>query len=632
MKRLAFVLGVAMSLTLNLFAQKDLIYSGGNCVSSMVCDNGNVFVMGKNKAGSSYGLLGTSNKSSEKLTEMTKVDYFETNSIQIRQVSSGSGSHFVALDCKGNVWCWGNNSLGQCGNLTSASKVQDRILDTPTKVLIGNNGPSSSTKGLKGTEYEDPTTHTLRNVDVVYAGNNSTFAILGGTTYKGCLVAWGGNEVGFDPDGYDNCYGQLGCGNTTNQPNPVFVLTPDGKPLQNVIQVFAGDNSAYALVDDGTPNDGIGTVYSWGYQKGNGSLGRAKTGGVGSSGDDFNDPYARPVKLADGSNLTNITMLGCGDGVGYGLDTDGYIWSWGNSAWNNSGGIMDQNTGWLGANSSPLRVRAGYVTGAGSDGTYLLAKYVSGGQGFGMAITVDNKPVSWGGNTTLNNGTGGIIGNGYNVEGDWSKQVNGVYVRFANYIQYEAGKSHDDVVLINRGDTWGFYGRADGTVWAWGDNAWGQAGFGSSPTVSVYAKRVTLDPDCAPHAQDPAVSLNYSDFTVCASAWNGADLDAGFIMNDVTKSSYYNVTWKKDDVVVKEGTVSEHADVLSVTETGKYDVSIEYQGPNSGCYVYEPAVGSVTIGAYPQTFTIPEFTYACGAQVDSLEVYVNAASGSKAVY
>ena len=629
MKRLAFLLGVAMSLTLNVFAQKDLLYSGGNCVSSMVCDNGNVFVWGRNHAGSNYGMLGTGDPSADKLTTMTMVPYFKNNNIQIRQVNSGSGSHFIALDCTGKVWCWGNNSAGQCGNLTSSDpeKQYQRILDHPEQVKIGNNTPTSTVKGLKGTEYD--CNGYLCNVEVVYAGNNSSFAILGGTTYKGCLVSWGGNEEGFDyqkydgvgrsTSGYDDAWGQLGCGNQNNQRNPVFVLDASKNPLKNVLQVFAGDNSAYALVDDG---NGTGTIYSWGHQKSNGSLGRSATGGVGNN-DDIKDPYARPVKKSDGSNLSNIVMLGCGDGVGYGLDTDGHIWSWGNSAWNNSGGIFDMDYQWYTNDNRaiPQLVRKGSTTGASNDGTYLLAKYVSGGQGFGMAITVDDLPVAWGGSSITN---GGLTGNG-SANNDDNKEL-----QQPHYIQYAAGRYHDKVVLINRGDTWGFYGRADGTVWAWGNNTDGQAGFGGNETQALYAKQVDMNVDCAPHAQDPSVNL-IDDFTVCASSWNGANLDAGFMMSDTRYLDVYKATWKKDGVKVQEGTIKDHKDILRVTEPGEYEVEISYIGEQRGCYVYEPAVGSVKINAYPQNFTIPELKYACGG-ADSLEVYVNAKSGSKAVY
>ena len=626
MKRLALLVG-SLTMALGLFAQADLVYSGGNCVSSMVCDNGNVFVWGRNKSGSNVGLLGTG-KTAEKLTTMTMVPYFFQNNITVRQVNSGSGSHFIALDCEGNVYCWGNNSLGQCGTLESgdAEKVENRIQDTPARVKIGSNGPNSAVKGLAGTEYD--CNGYLCHVAVVYAGNNSSFAILGGTQYKGCLVSWGGNAQGFDSQGYDNCYGQLGCGNTNNQKYPVFVLDANKNPLKNVVQVFAGDNSAYALVDDGTPNDGIGTVYSWGYQKGNGSLGRSATGGVGNESWDGNDPYARPVKMEDGSNLSNIKMLGCGDGIGYGLDTDGYIWSWGNGAWNNSGGYMPlQQNGtqyqlqWLGSSATPKRVAAGFTTGASNDGTYLLAKYVSGGQGFGMAITVDNKPVAWGGASQTN---GGLTGNGSDTPADPQ------YNTATHYIQYGNNKVHDDVVLINRGDTWGFYGRGDGSVWAWGNNADGQAGLGSNKTVALYAERVNLDPDCKPHAQDPTVQMS-DDLTVCASAFNGTLIESGFLLTDMDAMENYKMTWKKDGTVVSTGSIKQLGGTdYFATEVGTYDVLIEYTGPQRGCYIYEPAEGSVKISAYEQKFTIPDFHF-CG-DADYIDVNVNAASGSKAVY
>jgi alpha-tubulin suppressor-like RCC1 family protein len=68
----------------------------------------------------------------------------------------------------------------------------------------------------------------LINVKVVYAGNNSSFAILD----NGDLVSWGANGKGFDAMGYDDAYGQLGngvlpaVGTTANQTSAGYVKVP----------------------------------------------------------------------------------------------------------------------------------------------------------------------------------------------------------------------------------------------------------------------------------------------------------------------------------------------------------------------------------------------------------------------
>ncbi|MBR3981371.1 MAG: hypothetical protein IKJ98_09445, partial [Bacteroidales bacterium] len=609
MKRLTLLL-CTLGLTVSLFAQKELTISGGNSVSAMVCQNSVLYVWGSNKNESTTGLLGVS--STAAYEPMPKeVTFFTSQDIYIQQVNCGSGSHFIALDCAGRVWCWGNNSLGQCGTGTIPN-AQGTVQSTPVQVKTGNGD-------LSGTAYSDG--GYLVNVDVVYAGNNNSFAILGDGPYKGRLVGWGGNNKGFDSQGYDDAYGQLGCGNQNNQPYPKFVITPNGNPLEGVVQVYAGDNCAYALVDpDG---DGVGTVYSWGHQKSNGSLGRSANGGTGSNDADIRDPYARPVIMENGTPLSNITMLGCGDGEGYGLDVDGYIWSWGNSSWNNAGGIMDANTGWIGTNGIPKRVAAGETTGASNDGTYLLAKWVAGGQGFGMAITADNKPVAWGGGGC---GDGGATGNG-TLNGSSATQHG------AQYIKATGGIVYDDVVLINRADTWGFFGRGDGSMYAWGCNPVGQLGIGST-TSQAYATKINPPTNCNPRHPDPTVSMTPStDITVCESAFDGIELDAGFVIG-LELAKYYNIKWYKDgsEISGTSGTVAEKGTTYMAMTPGTYKVEITHKedGTGNGCVSYEPATGEITIDTYKQTYTIPDMTYCPGN--DSLEVKVNAASGSKAIY
>ena len=186
MKRgLFFVVVFQLFLTEMVLAQKDLVISGGNSVSSFVCANRRVYVWGNNLVDGNRGALGTGNTTDDFLNTPTAVTI--PGNLDIKQVNSGSGSHFVALDCNGGVWSWGNNSFGQVGN--GAVGGCDVFVAAPTKVLAGV---------LAGTAYDDGTGH-LANADVVYAGNNNSFAILGPGVFEGRLVSWGGNSNGCSP-------------------------------------------------------------------------------------------------------------------------------------------------------------------------------------------------------------------------------------------------------------------------------------------------------------------------------------------------------------------------------------------------------------------------------------------------
>ncbi|MDA3883372.1 MAG: hypothetical protein PF481_08795, partial [Bacteroidales bacterium] len=590
-RRFLLVFITAVMSVISAFSQRDLVISGGNSVSSFVCNNRKVYTWGNNSTTEQgTGLLGTGGTAN--LYSTPQAVTFPINpdtgtEYDIKQVNSGSGSHFVALDCYNEVWSWGNNSKGQVGNGTALGS--GGFVDAPTKVLASAE-IAASHKNASG---------ELINAAVVYAGNNSSFSILD----DGRLVSWGGNNNGFSPP-YDDCFGQLGNGNQIDQTRAVYVRTSDGNPLEGVVQVFAGDNGAYALVDpDG---DGVGTMYSWGYGQ-YGVLGRNIAGtGNPASGDALIDPWARPVFYADNTIMDNVTDIMCGDVFAGALDVDGYVWTWGNGGWNNSTGNTTTNyTG-----SDPRRVLAGTTTGASNDGTYLLAKAIGGGQGYGMAVTVDGKPVAWGGGGC---GDGGATGNGTTAGSS------GV----TEYIQFAPGAVHDDVILINRGDTWGFYGRADGSMWAWGCNEVGQLGLNST-TGASYASKINPPTGCGFPAPRPFVALTPGDITVCESdflAGPGIDLNSGFQVETsaTVNETDYEIRWYRGGSLVFSGTAL-NALEYAATQPGTYRVEIEYTGTNTGCEPYDIEFGEMTIDVWLQTYSIPSLIYC----EDSSDVHVNA--------
>jgi gliding motility-associated-like protein len=578
-----------------LFAQKDLVISGGTSVSSLVCSNNKIYVWGDH-----YG------------ANPTPITIMKSGvELNIRQVNSGSGSHFIALGCDGTIWAWGNNSLGQVGNGSSGQAW----VATPTQVCASPEIDAA---------YKDAD-GKLINASVVYAGNSNSFAIL----ENGDLVAWGANSnrraggnTSNTGDTWNDNSGQLGNGNTTDQLCAVYVRTPNGQPLHNVIQVFAGDNTAMALTSDGT-------VYSWGAGY-HGLLGRNALGtGNPNSNNPVHDSYARPVYYAgfEGSAtgpMNNIVSINCADAFGMALDTDGYIWAWGNGGWNNS-------TGTSYGGSAPHKVKKGTTVGGSNDGTYLLAKAIGGGQGFGMAVTIDGKPVAWGGSGCSD---GGVTGNNSltgspNGHGDQGHIGNAVYIQYGT----SAAQVHNDVILINRGDTWGFYGRSDGSMWTWGCNSYGQLGTGNT-TDRAYAVPITPPSSCDFKDPLPTVNITPKSIIVCQSdlvAPGGEQiLDAGYNLGS-TLAPFYTITWYKDNVQVKQGTANIASNQkYTATSKGLYKVEIEYTGSNNGCDAYPIAKDSMEITYFEQNYTIPtDLTYCA----DKAEVYVIPKSAtSKAVY
>ena len=588
MKRCLLLLGILLVNISSLLAQKDLVISGGNSVSSFVCENKTAYVWGSN-AGGQLGL--TPNPGAIVSSPMAVVF---PGTPEVKQINSGSGSHFVALTCTGDVWSWGTNADGQVGNGTTGG-----IITAPTRVLA-NTAINAANRSAS---------NELINASVVYAGTSNSFAILNDKR----LVSWGKN----DNTGGAFCAGcqagQLGQGTTVTANRANYVLTAAGTPLENVIQVFAGDNVAYALVDDN--GDGIGTVYSWG--EGNqGTLGRNAAGnGAGpNDGTTIQSSYARPVHYADGTPMNNILELQAGDVFGIALDVNNHVWTWGNGGWNNSTGNTTINA----TSARPARVIAGFTTGASNDGTYLLAKAIGGGQGFGMAVTVDGKPVAWGGGGPTD---GGATGNGTLTGSKTGPQ----------YIQRTGGIIDNNVTLINRGDTWGFYGTSDNKFYAWGANSSGQLGIGNL-VDQAYAIQITPPSGCDFRDPAPFVDLNQDDITVCQSDFTtgpGLVLNSNFTILS-TIASKYTVTWYRNGTSVKTGPASIASNLsYTATQDGTYKVEIIYTGTGAGCVVYDPAVDEMTIDYFTPSFTVPNNLTFCGNEAD---VNVNYTGSTDAGY
>lgn len=590
-------------LSSNANAQKELIISGGNNVSSFVCLNKKAYTWGNNTNTLGTGLL--ANGSSAVIVNTPTAVTFPAN-IGIQQISSGSGSHFLALDCNGGMWAWGNNQYGQIGNNTLGNNVI-----APSRVKLGILSTEATTFDPTNTGF------ITQGVKVVYAASQNSFAIL----EDGRLISWGANNT-VGTDSYFDASGQLGDGTITTKTTPVFVksgvsdgIQGNGQPLKNVTQVSATDNVAYALVDN-QYGDGTSTVFSWGNGR-NGTLGRNPSGYSNpSSSATILDPYARPVCFANGLRMDYIVSISAGDVYGMALDLDGYVWTWGNGSWNNATGNTTINyTG-----SDPRRVIKGTTAGASNDGTYLLAKSIGGGQGYGMAVTIDGKPVAWGGNT-LDCTSGGITGTGATQS-----------AIPPSYIKNGTGTSvHDDVLAVFRGDTWGYYQRSDGSIYTWGCNNYGQLGIGNTLNQAT-AVLFTPPTGCSLPDPKPVVNLTPSYPTVCASKLIASPviLNSGFVIS-ASLASNYIVTWKREDFnqVVKTGTATAANLTYSAINTGKYSVTIKYVGLNVGCTPYVDATASTIISAYPKNFTTPSNLTYCGS---TSSINVNSTATDNPVY
>ncbi len=193
--------------------------------------------------------------------------------------------------------------------------------------------------------------------------------------------------------------------------------------------------------------DGDGHVWTaGGQQKFSTILGRLATGGYAATSTGGASAYFGMVYVEEGVPLSNIKQIAAGDVNCQALDADGYVCGWGD-LWNSACRIGQDKS-----SSHPMKVIAGLLDDTDTDGAYLLAKQIGAGQSCGFAVTLTGKPVMWG------------------------QFANGAYGTsvLPRYVTRAGGVIDDDVILINKGDTWGFYERSNGDIYAWGYNATGQ--------------------------------------------------------------------------------------------------------------------------------------------------------------
>ncbi|MBI4946949.1 MAG: T9SS type A sorting domain-containing protein [Bacteroidetes bacterium] len=250
-------------------------------------------------------------------------------------------------------------------------------------------------------------------------------------------VCTNGSAMSF---GYNN-HGQIGDNTILEKHVPTAVWT-----ISNIISVGSG-GYYFSL---GLKNDG--TVWAWGdntvYQLGDGTTTERRTpvqvlgpGGVGF--------------------LTGIIQVSSGYQHSLALKSDSTVWAWGN---NPSGQLGDGTTT---NRSTPVQ-----VVGPGGVGFLTGIVAVSSGNDFSIALKNDGTVWAWGKNAE------GALGNNSpgNTPSSTPVQVlagaSGCGTYLCNIFAIDAGADH--VLAVKN----------DGTVWAWGNNFFGQLGNGLAPVFA----------------------------------------------------------------------------------------------------------------------------------------------------
>ncbi|USK85686.1 hypothetical protein [Peribacillus asahii] len=344
-------------------------------------------------------------------------------------------SHTLVLKKNGTVWSFGKNQTGQLGNGNTKNQytpVQVKGLKNVKDIAAGYNfslalkkdgtvwmwgNPLASVSNPRSIPYQ---IKSLKNVVDIAAGEEHMIAL----KKDGTVWVWGNNS-----------YGQGGIGKTSPATitNPVKVTK-----LSKVTVIAGGRYHTLAVKSDGT-------IWTWGNNERN-QIGDGKTGS--SLMKNVLVPYQ--VK-----SLTKVKSVSGGTYYSLAVKSDGTVWSWGFNDASQLGIVK----------TSAYQNKPAKVLGEDGKGYLNQIKQADGGYRHTLAVANDGSLYTWGENTygKLGIGTETSI---YDVWSDGADSAVPVKVSLTKVIQAEAGSEHTVAIT------------ADGTVWSWGSNDYGQLGVG----------------------------------------------------------------------------------------------------------------------------------------------------------
>ncbi len=465
-------------------ARSEVLLSGGHEHSIFIQD-GEVLCVGNNNRGQlGNGVLGGMTFTPAKVGGLTDVI----------AVSAGN-FHSLVLRADGTVWAWGDNSTGQLGvspgtmarslvpfqvpgvsdiiGIAAGGNHNLALKSDGTVISWGGNISGQCGQGTGSTPFELPAAvvnsggiSPLEGVTLVTAGAEHSLAILDGK-----VNAWG-----------DNTGSQIGLPtSTTFSDIPVVIQDFAGADLEKIISISAGNVHSVAL-------DVNGNLWTWG----NGFNGQLGIGPISKSvPSTFIIPQAQMVTnrvrtITAGSRHT-LYVDAAGDLWGFGANDRGQLSS---SAPEEFSPVLlgiNMAVGLAAGNNFSLMLESdGDLTGsgAGTKGQIGLA--------FADRILFNKFDVISGKIAVL-----ATHSNSYMLKADGTLWVTGEHTGLGT------GSTSDitteiqntlltDIIAIAGTDEAAFALDVFGSVFAWGDNSFGECGVGTMGSVSVHLTPVKL--------------------------------------------------------------------------------------------------------------------------------------------
>ena len=298
-------------------------YEGSHSIA--LASDGTVYTWGLNQ----YGQLGNNTTINSRSPVAVQAAGTPMEGKTIVQIAAGA-DHSLALDSGGALYAWGSNAYGQLGNGTTTNSsvpVAVKIAGTPlagktiVQIAAGANHnivlTSDGAVYTWGWNYHGQLgNNTKTNSNTIVAVQTIGTPIAGKKIVK--IAAGQGHSLALTDDGMvytwgRNDTGQLGNNATTDAMLPVAV-TVTGTPMSNktIVEIASGARHSLAI-------DSSGKVYAWGHN-GSGQLGNNST---------VNALTPVAVQAPADKNIIQVSGSGWLGASSSALTSNGAVYSWG---------------------------------------------------------------------------------------------------------------------------------------------------------------------------------------------------------------------------------------------------------------------------------------------------------------
>ena len=361
------------------------------------------------------------------------------------------------------------------------------------------------------------------------------------------------DQLTYDPSGIPNFYSSI----------PLLITNG----ISNVVQVVAGVVSGYAL-------DINSNVWAWGDNT-SGELGNTAAG----------NPELVPIEV---EGLTNVVSIAAGNENAGAIEADGSVWIWGGPPPSVGGSVVGVHPFFVGGGSGDdnnVPVQENGITNA-------IA--LSFGDNHALVLLSNQTVVAWGDNGY------GQLGDGTTEDNYTPTAIPGL----SNIVQIAACQNYSLALQSN------------GVIWSWGDNNMGQLGTGSSdshnsvPTPIVFPTNIVKIAAGYTHV----LALG-SDGTVWAWGDNTyGELGIPSIVGDTNQPN--NIPFETNIVSISAGSSSSFV-IDSNEHVWGWGV-LAYPDPGSDLTNYPSPTNMFNLATAPFTKTNPctiEMTYPTNALV-----------------